>query len=98
MHELARLLVLLLTFYATVGIMAIGFAMMVAGKDGAAAAGQLFLVRPLRWAGEQVRVLGIASIVASWQFFLHRIVDPFILAIERAILWLITRERGWLRR
>jgi hypothetical protein len=98
MQELAQVLVLLIKFYATAAIMAIGFAMMVAGKDGAAAAGRLFFVRPLRWAGEQVRVHSISSIAASWRFILHRVVDPFILAVERAVIWLMTRERGWLRR
>ena len=98
MQEIAQLLVMLVTYYATFAIMGVGFATMFTGKDGAAAAGNFFFLRPLQWAGQQLRVLGMAFIAGSWRLLLQRIVDPIILAVERAVIWLVTRERGWLRR
>jgi len=43
--ELARLV---LTFYVTIGLMAIGFATMCAGSRGASAAARYFFLRPLQ--------------------------------------------------
>lgn len=98
MHELTEVLVLVLTYYLTFAFMGIGFGAMFGGRSGATAAGNFFFVRPLQWAVRQARVLCIGLIAASWRFMLHRVVDPFILAVERAVIWLVTRERGWLRR
>ena len=97
MQELAQVLALLVKCYATFAVMAIGFGTMIAGRSGATAAGNFLLVRPLQWAARHARVLGFGLIAATWRFLLHRVVDPFILAVERAINWLVTRERGWLR-
>jgi hypothetical protein len=47
MQEIAQLLVILVAYYATFGIMAIGFGMMLGGTDSASAAGNFF-VRPVR--------------------------------------------------
>jgi hypothetical protein len=68
MQELAQLLVMLVAYYATLGIVLIGFGMMVAGKDGAAAAGHFVFVRPLVWVAQQARELGVGSFIASWRF------------------------------
>lgn len=98
MQEIAQLLAMLVAYYATFAIMGIGFATMLAGKDGVSLAGNFFFLRPLQWMGHQVWFACTALLVASAKFVLHRVVDPFILAVERAAFWLVTRERGWLRR
>jgi len=98
MQEIGSVLALVLTYYLTFALMGIGFGTMFAGKDGAAAVARFFLLRPLQWAVQQARVLGIGLIAAGWRFLLHRVADPFILAVERGVIWLITRKRGWLRR
>ena len=98
MQEIAQLLAMLVAYYATFGIMGIGFATMLAGKDGAIAAGEFFFLRPLRTAGQRLHVVGRALLVGGSRLLLHRVVDPFILAVERAVFWLVTRERGWIRR
>ena len=98
MQEVAQLLIMLAAYYATFGIMAIGFATMFAGHEGAAAAADFFFLRPLHWAGHRAYSLSKSLLVTSATLLLHRFIDPLILTTEAALRWLLTRERGWLRR
>jgi hypothetical protein len=105
MEKIGALIVALLGYYATLGIMGIGFATMVRGPLGAMLAWRFFFLRPARWAGREVLRLvsallrlGIRFIVSSWRFVLHHVIDPLILGIERVVIWLLTFQSGWLRR
>ena len=101
MQEIAQLLVVLVAYYATLGIMAIGFGMMMAGTDGAAAAGHFFFVRPvgaiIGWS--QATLVGLVTVV--WTTIIGgvtRSIASEIKEVGKDIRWLVTRERGWVRR
>ena len=101
MEEVAQLLIMLGAYYATFGIMAIGFGMMLAGPNGAVAVGNFFFVRPVRATFEWSRtalgalVIGICTAVVGT---IQRWIVSELKEIEKDIRWLVTRERGWLRR
>jgi len=101
MQEIVQLLAMLVTFYATLGIMAIGFGMMIGHKAGATAAGNFFFVRPVLAVLEWSRTVLVGVVVG--------VTTPLIGTIKRWIVnefkevgkdlrWVVTRERGWLRR
>jgi hypothetical protein len=102
MHEVAQLLIVLVAYYATFGIMAIGFGMMLGGPDGgASAAGNLFFVRPvlaaLAWSRAIVMTMftvlsaNIVSVIGGW-------IANEIKEVAKDIRWLVTRPRGWVWR
>ena len=101
MQEIAQLLIMLGAYYATFGIMAIGFGMMLRGTEGAAAAGEFFFVRPVRATFEWLRTMLVALVGGAWTRVL-KVVGSWIVSeikeIPKDIRWLVTRERGWVRR
>jgi hypothetical protein len=66
MQEIAQLLVMLAAYYATFGIMAVGFGMMLGGTDGASAASNFFFPRPARAIFQWTRATLVAVVTASW--------------------------------
>jgi hypothetical protein len=101
MQEIVQLLVMLVAYYATFGIMAVGFGMMLNGSDGARSAGNFFLVRPLRAVLQWARAALLAAVTATWSNIIGvvgRWLATELREVARDIRWLVTRERGWLRR
>ena len=101
MQEIAPLLVILVQFYATLGIMAIGFGMMIAGTDGATAAGKFFFTRPARAIIDWTRATLASLVTIVWTAVIGRItrwIASEIKEVAKDIRWLVTRERGWVWR
>jgi hypothetical protein len=100
MEEVAQLLVVLVQLYATIGIMAIGFGMMVGGPDTATAVGTFFFVRPVQAALAWSRSALVALAVTVWTAVIGRLsgwITSEIKEVAKDIRWLVTRERGWVR-
>jgi hypothetical protein len=101
MQEIAQLLIMLVAYYATFGIMAVGFGVMLNGSDGASAAGNFFFVRPLRSLIQWTRATLVTAVTANWSNIISvvsRWLATELQEVVRDIRWLVTRERGWLRR
>jgi len=101
MQEIAQLLILLVAYYATFGIMAVGFAMMWGGERAAGSAARLFFLSPLQWLGQRMWMAIVAAVVATWTGFfavIARWIAAELKELAADFRWLATRPRGWLRR
>ena len=98
MQEIAQLLVMLIAYYLTLGIMGVGFATMFAGEQGARAAARFFFLTPVQRLVGQARVGSVALLAGVWRILVKYTFRPFIEELTYWLRWLTTRERGWLQR
>ena len=57
----------MLTFYLTIAIMGIGFAVMFAGGKGASAAARFFFARPMQLIARTIGMAVLASLALLWR-------------------------------
>jgi hypothetical protein len=97
MSDIGHLLVLSLELYLVLGIMAIGFGYMIAGKNGGKRVARWYFANLLRWVWWRVR--GLVGVLLSlvWSVPMFRIVRPLLYRLGRGVRWLLTRDRGWAR-
>jgi hypothetical protein len=92
-----QLAVELARFYLTLGLMAVGAGLMVAGPRGARRMGRLFFVDPLMWGGLCLRLLASTVLTGTCRLLLRLLVNMWALSV-RFILWPVIDElRFWLR-
>src|SRR5262245_31425465 len=97
MQELIQIAVILFEFYLAFGIMLIGFAYMVAGKNGGSRTARWYFGNSVRWTWWRFRLLIRRTLTFLWQALVFWIVRPLSFRVWEGVRWLATRERGWLR-
>ena len=95
MNDWKQITLALLKLYLTVGIMAIGFGVMFAGKHGASRVAHVYFAGSLSWTLAHVRALITALLATVWHAFLG-IVRTVAQNLWRGLHWLVTRKPGWL--
>ncbi len=89
---------LLFTVYLTIAFTAIGYAMLFAGAMGARRVARFFFLLPLqsvlRMIGEWMRQL----LAYLWYLIITYVLAPVGRRVVRSPRWMVTRERGWLRK
>ncbi len=93
-QDIPAVLADLLALYATIGIMAAGFGMMLGGPEKAASIARYFFIRPL----VAVRGWALQALTFFWHGLMGLIVSGFALVwqqLARALSWLRSREAGW---
>ena len=101
MQEIAQLLVLLVAYYATFGIMAVGFAMMLGGDRAAGSTARFFFLSPVQRLVQRTWATIVAAVVAMWTGFVTAIarwIAAELKELAADLRWLATRPRGWMRR
>jgi hypothetical protein len=98
MHDTVRLLILVLELYLTLGIMTVGFAMMLGGKDWAGKTARYVFLRPAEKLASKVRELAAGALTHAWLLLVILILAPLGRALMRALAWLMGRLRGEARR
>lgn len=88
----------LLALYVAVTMGFVGFGMMLGGPPRAKSVMRFFYLRPLYWAAGRTRWLLLAVLVFGWRALVNYVLRPIWHVLARAWRWLITRERGWLRK
>ena len=83
-----ELLAHLLGLYVGIAAVAIGFAIMAAGKAGAERGSRLFFVRPLAWAVERTRLALIAVLVTTWTLLVRFLLRPLAQELTFWLRWL----------
>ena len=95
MNDWKQIGILLLQFYLALGIMAIGFGMMFAGKHGATRVAHVYFAGSLSWTIAHVRAL-ITTVLATLWHLVLAILQAVTRALVPALHWLVTRKPGWL--
>lgn len=97
MDEVKEIAILLLEFYVALGLMVIGFGFMLAGKLGGASVARFYFGGPLRWTFWRLRRVIPGLMASIWAALLAWLLRPLGVRLLRALQWLASRERGWLR-
>ena len=97
MSEWQQIAIALFELYLALGVMAIGFGFMFAGKDGGARAARFYFVGSSRWTLQRTRALLGMILVALWSGFVLLIARPLMHALRRAARWVVNRARSRLQ-
>ena len=92
--EWRQMAIAMLELYVALGIMAIGFGVMFAGKHGASRVAHLYFAGSLSWTIAHVRALITTVLATLWHLVLS-ILQPVAHALVRGVRWLLTRKAGW---
>ena len=85
------------TLYVTVSVGFIGFGMLLAGPIGAGRVAAFLFLRPFRYVSRVLRQRLRQLLSYSWYFLIVFVLAPIARQLGRAVGWIVTRERGWLR-
>ena len=93
MAEVTQIAVLLLELYLTLGIMAIGFGMMMGGKAWAQQVGRFFFVRPFALMGAAARYRARQLLAFVWHVIVGLLLLPIARLLWRALRWPLGNRR-----
>jgi clan AA aspartic protease (TIGR02281 family) len=91
--EFAHIAVLLIELYVALGVMAIGFGYMLAGRLGGSRVAGFYFGRSLRWVGARVRGLVTAVLALVKTLLVAGLVRPLLLGLQKSLRWLAGRRR-----
>ena len=87
--QVIELIANVLALYAALGLMGIGFALMLAGREGAHRLARALYLAPLVWAGRRIAMLITAAGTGLAGFVMQWIVRPFMAELAFWLRWLV---------
>jgi clan AA aspartic protease (TIGR02281 family) len=93
MRELIEIVFLLFQLYVALGLMAVGFGFMLAGKTGGGQVARYYFGRSARWLLLQLRFLTAAVLTTIWQLLIDHVLHPLARHLQRALAWWFASRR-----